>query len=268
MSHGEDATMRARTRQFAVALLITTLAVGLVGCGTWPLQSRRVRHPIGNSGGEFQQYAGAPYFHAGIDIVDDNPAPNGPFVLNNRAGMVTLSLPGAGSLYNGMTLSAGDASNSTQKYWHLDFNSIQQTVRDADANGTVLPRWTLVSRLVEWSACNYHHLHFETCTNAGCTEPVLQLRPRSDTNGPVIVDVSFTNDGSTTVFTPGFPDTVIRGRVDIIARAYDRQFVTATQNHRTGVLKIRYIVTELGTGTAVKTGSTIDFSTIPADASA
>ncbi len=65
------------------------------------------------------------------------------------------------------------------------------------------------------------------------------------------------------MFAPGFPDTVVRGRVDIIARAYDRQFVTSTQNHRTGVLKLHYEVSALGTGAVVKTGSMIDFSTIP-----
>lgn len=237
--------------------------IGLFGCGTWPLEPRNVTHPIGNSGGEFQQYGGASYFHTGIDIVDDTPAPDGPFVRTKNSGTVTLSLPGAGSLYNGLTLSLGDAANSSQKYWHLDYNSIQQPVRDAETDGTVLPARSRVAQLVDWTACDYHHLHFETCDDNGCVEPVLSLRPRSDTNGPVIVDVSFTDNGSTTVFPPAFPDTVVRGQVDIVARAYDRQFVTATQNHKTGVLKVRYQVTSIPGGAVVKTGSTIDFSRIP-----
>ena len=254
---------------FAPTLLTAVVALALGACaGNWPIENRSLAHPIGNSGGEFQQYTGAPYFHTGIDIVSDDPAPGGPFVLNNRSGTIVLSEVGPTSLYNGVTLSVGDASGSTQKYWHLDSASIQQAVRDADANNTVLPAWTQVSRLVDWTACSYHHLHFETCDNTGCTEPVLALRPRSDTNGPVIVDVQFTNDGSTSTFPSGFPDTVVSGRVDIVARAYDRQFTTATQNHKTGVLRIGYVVEDLNTNVVVHTGATIDFSTIPSDATA
>ncbi len=257
-----------RSRPAWLILNLSAVAVtisGLAGCANWPLEPRNVTHPIGNSGGEFQQYGGAPYFHTGIDIVDDTPAPDGPFVRTKNAGMATLSLPGAGSLYNGLTLSLSDAANSTQKYWHLDFNSIEQAVRDADTDGTVLPAGVRVAQLVDWTACDYHHLHFETCDDTGCVEPVLRLRPRNDTNGPVIVDVSFTDNGSTTTFPPAFPDTVVRGQVDIVARAYDRQFVTASQNHKTGVLKLRYQVTSLPAGAVVKTGNTIDFSRIPPD---
>ncbi|HWQ68344.1 MAG TPA: hypothetical protein VN494_00075 [Patescibacteria group bacterium] len=259
--------MRFRPTRLTLNLpaILLVAALGLAGCGNWPLEPRNVRHPIGNSGGEFQQYGGAPYFHTGIDIMDDTPAPDGPFVRTKNSGTATLSLPGAGSLYNGLTVSLGDATNSSQKYWHLDFNSIEQAVRDADTDGTVLPARSRVAQLVDWTACDYHHLHFETCDDTGCVEPVLSLRPRSDTNSPVIVDVTFTDNGSTTIFPPAFPDTVVRGQVDIVARAYDRQFVTASQNHKTGMLKIRYQVTSLPGGAVVKTGSTIDFSRIPPD---
>lgn len=246
-------------------LVFSFVGVGLAACGNWPIEPRNRTHPIGNSGGEFQQYGGASYFHAGIDIVDDDTAPTGPFVRTKNAGTVALALPGASSLYNGLTLSLGDTNNSQQLYWHLDFNSIQQTVRNAQTNGTVLPPNSRVAQLVFWTACNYHHLHFETCDNNGCTEPVLGLRPRRDTNGPSLTDLQFTDNGSASTFTPGFPDTVVSGDVDIIARAFDRQFITATQNHKTGVLKIRYQVFALGAGNLVKSGSTIDFSTIPAD---
>lgn len=259
-----NAKHRNDFRWMTLAVVLATTAA-LAGCGNWPIEPRTKKHPIGNSGGEFQQYGGNPYFHAGIDIMDDDPAPNGPFVITKSAGTVALSLPGAGSLYNGMTLRPGDADNSRQLYWHLDFNSIAQSVRDAETNASVLPRRSRVAQLVSWTACDFHHLHFETCDDGGCTEPVLGLRPRHDSNGPAITDLQFTDDGSNSVFPPGFPDTVVSGDVDIIARAFDRQFVTATQNHKTGVLKIRYQVEDLDTGSTVKTGSTIDFSNIPAD---
>ena len=258
MSHSKN--MRAMALP-----VVLSISGALAACGNWPLEPRTQKHPIGNSGGEFQQYGGNPYFHSGIDIMDDDPAPNGPFVITKSAGTVNLALPGAGSLYNGMTLSLGDAANSQQLYWHLDFNSIAQAVRDAETNASVLPKRSRVAQLVFWTACDFHHLHFETCDSGGCSEPVLGLKPRADSNGPAITDLQFTDNGSNTVFAPGFPDTVVNGDVDIIARAFDRQFVTATQNHRTGVLKIRYQVEDLTTGATVKTGSTIDFSDIPAD---
>lgn len=236
----------------------------LTACTNWPLEPRDQVHPIGNNGGEFQQYSGgSPYLHEGIDIVDDDPAPTGPYVITRSSGTVSLSLPGVGSLYNGMVLST---SSGSEVYWHLDFNSIEQSVRDAETNGTSLGANQRVSQLVFWTACNYHHLHFEICDSTGqCTEPVLSLNPNTDTNSPSLTDLQFTDNGSETTFTPGFPNTVVSGEVDIIARASDRQFVTATQDHKVGVLKIRYQVVDLATGSVVKTGSTIDFSVIPAD---
>ena len=244
--------------------------LGLYGCHfpdtQWPIEPTNQEHPIGNSGGEFQQYTGmSPYFHEGIDIVDDDPAPNGPYVRTTREGNVSLSLPGAGSLYNGMTISHNDADNSSYKYWHLDFNSIQQSVRDAETNGTTLAANSQVSQLVDWTACSYHHLHYEHCDNGGCEDPVWDMVPRVDTNSPIVVGFDLTDNGSTTTFPFSFPNTVVNGMVDIVAEAYDRQFVTATQDHKTGVMKIRYRVEELGTNNTVKTGRTIDFTDIPSD---
>lgn len=252
-------------------VILLALSAAMAGCAGrfpdtgWPIEPRDQTHPIGNSGGEFQQYTGNPYFHTGIDIVDDDPAPNGPYVRTTRAGTVALSLPGAGSLYNGLTVSHGDSTHSSYKYWHLDFNSIPQAVRDAETNGTVLAADSQAGQLVFWTACDYHHVHFETCDDAGCQDPVWDLVPRNDTNGPFITDLQFTDNGSTTVFTPGFPDTNVSGQVDIVARAGDRQFATATQDHRTGVMKIRYQVTDLNTNAVVKTGKTIKFTDIPPD---
>ncbi len=249
--------------------LIAMASAGLLlqGCHfpntSWPIEPTNQTHPIGNSGGEFQQYSGSPYFHTGIDIVDDDPAPAGPFVRNTRAGTVNLSLVNAASLYNGATVSHGDAKHSAYKYWHLDFNSIPQSVRDHETNGTVLPANSQVARLVFWTACDYHHLHFEACDDDGCEDPVWDVEPRNDVNGPAVTDLQFTNNGSSSVFAPGFPYTNVSGEVDIIARASDRQFVTATQNHRTGVMRIRYQVKTLPAGTVVKTGSTINFTKIP-----
>ncbi len=256
-------------RSTAPTVLATAVTLALAGCHfpntRWPVEPTNQVHPIGNSGGEFQQYSGAPYFHEGIDIVDDDPAPSGPYVRTTRAGTVNLSLPGAGSLYNGMTVSHGDAYASAYKYWHLDFNSIQQSVRDADDDGTVLADNSQVSQLVSWTACSYHHLHYEHCDVNGCEDPVWDMTPNSDPNGPSATDLQFTDNGSSSTFSPGFPDTVVSGQVDIVARASDRQFVTATQDHKTGVMMIRYRVEDLTTGDTMKTGKTINFTKIPSN---
>jgi hypothetical protein len=255
------------SKVYWLGILGAGTAAGLYGCHFpntfWPLEPTNQEHPIGNSGGEFQQYSGAPYFHEGIDIVDDNPAPTGPYVRTTREGDVSLSLPGAGSLYNGLIVSHNDADNSAYKYWHLDFNSIQQSVRDAETNGTALAANSRVSQLVAWTACSYHHLHFEQCDNNGCEDPVWDMVPKNDGNSPIIVSVNFTNNGSTSTFPSGFPYTTVNGQVDIVAEAYDKQFVTATQNHKTGVMKLRYRVEQIATGSTVKTGKTINFTAIP-----
>ena len=258
----------------ATIVALTAASAALPGCtgrfpnGGWPIEPRDQTHPIGNSGGEFQQYSGNPYFHTGIDIVDDEPAPSGPYVRTARAGTVALSLPGAGSLYNGLTVFHGDASHSSYKYWHLDYDSIPQAVRDAETDGTELAADSQAGQLVFWTACGYHHLHYETCDDDGCQDPVWDLVPRDDPNAPFLTDLQFTDNGSVTVFTPGFPDTNVSGQVDIVARAGDRQFATATQDHVTGVMKIRYQVTDLDTNVVVKTGNTIDFTDIPASGEA
>src|SRR5688572_10279240 len=114
----------------------------------WPIEDTSSMHEIGNSGGEFQQYSGNPYFHAGIDILEDD-APSGPWVRTVREGNPTLTVPGASSLYNGLSINHSDGD--VYLYWHLDFNSISQAVRDAETNGTTLAANSAVSRLVTWT---------------------------------------------------------------------------------------------------------------------
>jgi hypothetical protein len=249
-----------------IVLLVGGLGFGLKGCHFpvtfWPIEPTNVEHEIGNSGGEFQQYNGNPaYFHTGIDILDDSPAPDGPFVRTTRAGTAILSLVNAGSLYNGLTVDHGDSNGSEYAYWHLDFNSVQQAVRDADTDGTTLPADSRVAQLVDWTACDYHHLHYETCDNNVCEDPVWFLTPRDDNNAPAITEVRFTENGTNTAFPPGFPTTTVRGQVDIIAKAFDRQFGEA----RTGVMRLRYRISD-SNGTIVKTSRLINFAVIPDDA--
>ena len=255
-----------RSWHYACAKIDLTLGFRMWGCGNWPMEPVDEAHPIGNSGGEFQYYPGywGPYFHTGIDIVVDNPAPSGPYVLTKDTGKVdnvTYPGPDCPSNESGLQLSFGGPNNgTTQVYAHLNC-PVTDPVRTAFVNRTDLPAGTEVAQVIEWPECDYHHLHFETWDMSGAVEPVLKLFPRHDKDFPVVENISFTQNGSTIEDFPP-PVVTVKGKVDIVAQAYDRQFVTPTQNHKTGVLKIRYQVSDATTGNVVKTGKTIDFSTI------
>lgn len=243
------------------------LALIVLGCTprfpvtAWPIDDTGSVHEIGNNGGEFQQYSGSPYFHAGIDILEDD-APSGPWVRTVREGNPTLSTPGASSLYNGLTINHSDGD--IYKYWHLDFNSISQAVRDAETNGTSLAANSAVSRLVTWTACSYHHLHYEISDSAGTMDPIYALNPRNDTSSPIVINVFFVQNTTNTEFPKdAIASPILSGDVDIIAHAYDQQFGTA----RTGVMNLSYWVNNTS-GTQVKAPVTIRFRNIPADTNA
>ena len=245
----------------AFALLLSSCTPRFPITG-WPIDNTASVHPIGNNGGEFQQYGGgSPYFHAGLDILEDD-APDGPWVRVVRAGNPTLSTPGAASLYNGLTMNLSDGD--VYLYWHLDFNSIQQAVRDAETNGTALAANSQVSRLVTWTACSYHHLHYEISDSTGTMDPIYALTPRNDTTAPIIINVYFTQNATNTQFPTGALGTpILSGNVDVIAHAYDTQFGTA----RTGVMELSYWVNNTG-GAQVKAPTTIRFGNIPANSNA
>ena len=212
-------------------------------------------YEIAASGGEFDQW-GSPSFHKGLDIRAD-PAPSGPFIWTVRAGVPILTLPGPSSQYNGVKVKHSDLSR--YKYFHLDYNSIQQAVRDADDDNITLPVNSRVSQITVWGVCDYHHLHYETRDSAGNEDPVWSLTPRGDTTDPVITNLFFTENGSNTTFPIGAPLVpILSGTVDIIARAHDTQFGASP----TGVMTIQYKVTN-SSGVTVKTGPKIDFTRIP-----
>jgi hypothetical protein len=255
-------------RALALALL-SPLLPALAGCDTvrfpftgWPIDSTAAEHEIGNSGGEYQEYGNPPYFHRGIDILETD-APTGPWVRNTREGIITLSLPGAGSLYNGMTVTHTDGD--VYLYWHLDFNSIQQPVLDAWTNGTTLPVNSQVAQLVTWTACSYHHLHYEVADSTGSMDPAFTVSPRNDATTPVIVDIFFTENTTSTEFPVNASgDPVLTGDVDVIAHAYDTQLGAA----RTGVMEMSYRVNDPSNGALVKADTPIRFQDIPADTNA
>jgi hypothetical protein len=252
-------------------ILVSPLALTLTSCDTlrfpftgWPIDNTASEHEIGNSGGEFQDGnpPNPPRFHEGIDILDDD-APTGPWVRNTREGTVLLTPLTEGSLFNGMTVIASDGD--VYKYWHLDFNSIQQAVRDAESNGTTLPANSQIAQLVTWNSCNYHHLHYEISDSIGIMDPAFTVTPRNDTTAPVILDIFFTVNATNNEFlinTVG--DRILTGDVDVIAHAYDTQLGAA----RTGVMEMSYRVNDATNGALVKDETTIRFQDIQANTNA
>lgn len=225
----------------------------------WPIEDQTVEHEIGNSGGEFQQYTGAPYFHEGIDIRDED-APAGPWVINVREGTVTTVVENPGSLYNGVIVTASDGDQYV--YWHLV--DIQPDVDDAFNNGTVLPAGTQMAQLVTWTACTYHHLHYEVADAQGSREPILTIAPREDLTSPIVIWVSLVENATNTVMPNnaiGLP--IVSGEVDIVAHAYDTQFGAA----RTGVLELRWFVEDTSNNVVVPE-VVMSFRDIPPDSAA
>lgn len=251
-------------------MLLSPLLLALAGCSTlrfpftgWPIDNTASEHEIGTSGGEFQSFnAGPAFFHRGIDILDDD-APTGPWVRNTRAGTVSLTTLSAGSLVNGMTMTHSDGD--VYLYWHLDFNSIQQSVLDAEINGTTLPANSQVAQLVTWPSCDFHHLHYEIADSIGSMDPAFTVSPRNDTTVPVILDIFFTENATNIEFpTNGAGSSILSGDVDVIAHAYDTQLGAA----RTGVLQMSYRVNDTANGALVKAETTIRFQDIPANTNA
>jgi hypothetical protein len=262
--------MSLQTVQRLTLVLLSPLALTLTSCDTlrfpftgWPIDNTATEHEIGTSGGEFQDgNPPPPFFHQGVDILDDD-APTGPWVRNTREGTVLLTTLSAGSLYNGMTVIASDGD--VYKYWHLDFNSIQQPVLDAWNNGTTLPANSQIAQLVTWTSCNFHHLHYEISDSIGIMDPAFTLTPRNDTTAPVILDIFFTVNATNNEFPINLAgDRILFGDADVIAHAYDTQLGAA----RTGVIEMSYRVNDATNGALVKDATTIRFQDIPANTNA
>lgn len=260
-----------RRKDVSRAALIAALSsVAMSGCAPrfpttgWPIDNTGTEHEIGNSAGEFQQYTGSPYFHRGLDILDQD-APTGPWVRNTRDGTVTFSTLSAGSLYNGMTLTTSDGD--TYLYWHLDFQSIQLPVQVAANAGTTVTAGSQIAQLVTWTACNYHHLHYQVSDSSGTLDPIFTLTPRNDTTDPILGNLYFTENASSNQFptSPGTTTPVLSGDVDVIVHAFDFQFGNAS----TGVMELSYRVNDPSNGgVLVKSPTTIRFDDIPADSNA
>ncbi len=223
----------------------------------WPVEPTNIDHPIGNCCGEFQEYGlDPPYMHTGIDIREDC-APNGPWIRSVTGGPLALSIAGVTSRYNGVTIVTG---TTTYRYWHLDYISITQDVRNAHNNGTAFPANTRISQIVDWTATwgNFHHLHFDMARGGNFINPLSDpvtggLTPEADWNRPEIEEILICRNNSNTYLPkPVTGCWIVDGDLDILARLSDTdpQLPSIPWQGHIGVYRVEYSITELsGSGT-------------------
>jgi|CXWL01.1.fsa_nt_gi hypothetical protein len=256
------------------------------GCnGNWPLEPFQEVHGIGNTAGEFQQSGqGSPYFHMGLDIMDQVPATNA-FALTQVDG-IPIQIPTSTSYCANkcqIQLLVDPAIKNIQAYVHLEWQSLAQSIRDAhdryttnndDPNARVRAG-SQISKLYPWPSCGYTHLHFEDCDDAGCTDPAGRLFPMKSDNALELKSITFwTNDSNppTTRFPsaglfPGINTTTVSGAVDIIVEANDRNHVKTglgmmmLLSYKTGVWKARYEIRDAAD--ALVKSSTMNFDRVP-----
>lgn len=232
----------------------------------WPVEPTDQAHPIGNSAGEYMLGA---VFHKGIDIVVDEPEGNGPSVYVTKGGLVRYtSAVLAGAIYTELEVFMTDSNSTSYVYKHLAHNWVPQSVILASINGTELPDNTLVGKVARWPSCDFHHLHYEVYDATGQDDPILTLEPRIDTDMPQINEIKLTRDGTSSMFPAGTSGIVISGTVDIVIDAYDQQFTTPTQSHKTGIMMAGYNIYATHTSgppTQVVTGTVLNLASIPDD---
>lgn len=244
-------------------------------CANWPLEPRNQYHHVLTTAGEFLEMNGSPgnppiiTFHTGLDIYDQFPAGAAggtpPFVLTKDAGVVT-ELQQA-SCYEKCMVETLTPSGQRQSYSHWDSGTLSQEIRDAHANGTSLAAGTRVAQLVRWPACEYHHLHFEVCSDSdkSCQDPLPGLYPREGTNELQIGNIYFkTNDAASTPIAFHGAAPTVSGQVDIVVEAADLQAELRRNGMRvkgpTGIQAIGYEILDAAGTTVLKPMSIIDFS--------
>lgn len=226
-----------RTPDFRL-LLATTVAVILLlvlpsqAQHGWPVEPANVDHPMGNSFGEF--YYRTHIQHVGIDLMElpkydasDNVDPTAPWVVVTVAGDVDRLDDVANSSYNFTSIDPTDTSN-TSVYWygHLRHLSYHADYVNASDNGTAVAVGDEIAKIVRWTECDFHHLHYQLDDGTNYINPLADITPNPDADPPHIEDIHFAQNNSDP-WVPLNPVaaeacTVVSGLVDIIAEAGDR----------------------------------------------
>lgn len=208
--------------------LFLLLAAAAAYGQTWPLEPTGSDHPIGNSFGEYQGF-GINFQHGGIDILatpklnaDSTENLAAPWVRATTAGTPTQADDAAG-IYNFAYVTT--AGGRDYLYGHLQMNSYDPSFITAFNNGTAIAANDRVAKVVRWTACDYHHHHYEIQEGSNILSPYPDIAGEPDTYVPTIGTIGFAvnNSNPWTVFATN-PNgcTAVSGSIDIIADIEDR----------------------------------------------
>jgi hypothetical protein len=219
------------------------------GQNSWPISPMGVQHPIGNSFGEFQNFGSCldergflmeycVFLHSGIDILGE-PAyslsgganPSASQVVVSAGGVVVAIAKDEGSDINYVAIR--DANGVVYRYVHLEYDTYESSI----VLGNNIPAGTPIAKLFKWDECDYHHLHYEIEEGGLYINPLAGITPHVDSEPPQVGSISFARDDNAGNSDPWDQlaevdpkgCTVVRGKVDIIARIHDRD--SAGSNH-------------------------------------
>lgn len=213
-------------RPLALATFLTIFAASAAQAEVpWPMQPFDAPHPIGNSYGEYQDYAGIPYLHPGIDILASPGTP----VYAVDSGWVKAVLTTAEDLHWRVAIGESPSADSCDGwlYAHLNQSSI------AVSKGQFVDSGQYLGDIVFWPVAEFHHLHFVKIRSAGASwtadwlfvgNPLDELVNATDSDTPRFLDITtgrpfhFARDNTDDYFIGGEP---VSGDVDIIARSDD-----------------------------------------------
>lgn len=205
----------------------------------WPVDPSNNAREIGNSAGEFQKYgADPPYVHTGVDIMFAlaYPDPNSPDLIAVRDGSLWFFRDVTNRpKYHSLML---DVDDIRYKYVHVDEASVQALWGTSFINGGQGAAISVmagdeVGNVVQWSTCNFHHIHFKISdmSETNLFNPLLYLNPKNDTSSPVIGQIRFFSQNNPAhQFTSGMP-LEVNDEVDIVAEISD----TINSGHNTGI---------------------------------
>lgn len=218
---------RLRTVQLVAGATVVLLAGAAHAQHGWPAEPGNSDHALGNTMGE---YIGVQ--HAGIDLMEVPMYDGGgavdasaPWVIVTVAG-TPASLGDNSGMYNFTSVDPpGAADPAVYWYGHLQQGSYDVNYTNAFNNGTAVGAGDHIAKIVRWSACSFHHTHYELTDGGNYVNPLADITPNPDTASPEVDDLLFAQDNTDpwVQFTPASGScTVVSGLADILVKARDR----------------------------------------------
>ncbi len=216
--------MRQFNKSRCAALVIALgLLVNIAAAVPWMYDPTSQPGSLGNNYCEFQNYGGAPYYHDGIDVMQNT---GGIPVYSVSDGWMTHET--AGTMYGGLMIGDQYVAGATGwLYWHLPNSTYPFNVGDRIYTGDY------IGDIAYWSVSNFHHTHFNRVTGTSglpwgwyisIENPLELLVPDTDLQPPLVHDavgtdlLAFCNNNTSTYLSP----LSLRGDVDIIAKLGDK----------------------------------------------